>query len=148
MTVDYKEIFSPKEKSQMQIKYERVCKSCRAVKPPRTHHCSICGRCVMKMDHHCPWMNNCIGLNNQKAFVLFNFYVCICALWTVIRIIIGFVMCFRADDCTIFRRSWGMGIAIVAILVCGLFAIFTLVMFCDQLKLIIQDSSTIDEKQL
>jgi hypothetical protein len=37
-----------------------------------------------------------------------------------------------------------MGIAILAILMCVLFAIFTVVMFFDQVKLIIEDSSTID----
>uniref|UniRef100_A0A4D5RZQ9 Palmitoyltransferase n=1 Tax=Ixodes scapularis TaxID=6945 RepID=A0A4D5RZQ9_IXOSC len=30
-----------------------ICKKCIAPKPPRTHHCSICNRCVLKMDHHC-----------------------------------------------------------------------------------------------
>lgn len=30
-----------------------ICKKCIAPKPPRTHHCSVCQRCVLKMDHHC-----------------------------------------------------------------------------------------------
>ncbi|KAF4531439.1 hypothetical protein B566_EDAN004209, partial [Ephemera danica] len=30
-----------------------ICKKCISPKPPRTHHCSICDRCVLKMDHHC-----------------------------------------------------------------------------------------------
>ena len=30
----------------------RFCIKCSAFKPPRAHHCSICGACVMRMDHH------------------------------------------------------------------------------------------------
>jgi palmitoyltransferase len=30
-----------------------ICKKCIAPKPPRTHHCSVCNKCVLKMDHHC-----------------------------------------------------------------------------------------------
>lgn len=47
------------------------CKSCRGYKAPRSHHCVICGRCVLKMDHHCPWLNSCIGHKNHTYFVYF-----------------------------------------------------------------------------
>ncbi|PBC34906.1 palmitoyltransferase [Apis cerana cerana] len=30
-----------------------ICKKCIKPKPPRTHHCSVCNRCILKMDHHC-----------------------------------------------------------------------------------------------
>ena len=33
---------------------QRQCKKCNLPKPVRSHHCSICNRCVLKMDHHCP----------------------------------------------------------------------------------------------
>ena len=52
----------------------RFCKKCQCVKPDRTHHCSTCGQCVLKMDHHCPWLATCVGLRNYKAFLLFLTY--------------------------------------------------------------------------
>jgi palmitoyltransferase len=53
----------------------RICKYCKEVKPLRTHHCGLCGTCQMKMDHHCPWINNCVGQNNHRYFLLFLFHV-------------------------------------------------------------------------
>ncbi|SAM76804.1 uncharacterized protein UBRO_01638 [Ustilago bromivora] len=53
----------------------RWCNKCDAPKPDRTHHCSTCKRCVLRMDHHCPWLaNRCVGLRNHKGFFLFISY--------------------------------------------------------------------------
>ena len=45
------------------------CERCMAQKPERCHHCSICDRCVLKMDHHCVFTNSCIGARNHPHFL-------------------------------------------------------------------------------
>ncbi|KAJ3125007.1 hypothetical protein HK098_000672 [Nowakowskiella sp. JEL0407] len=55
----------------------RYCNKCEAPKPDRTHHCSVCQKCVLAMDHHCPWTFGCIGFNNRKFFYLFIFYTAV-----------------------------------------------------------------------
>ena len=67
------------------IEFKR-CDKCLVVRPPRVHHCSVCKGCVMRMDHHCPWINNCVGQFNQKFFILFCFYSLIgCLLYNLYK---------------------------------------------------------------
>ncbi|XP_064631480.1 palmitoyltransferase ZDHHC16-like [Lineus longissimus] len=61
-----------------------ICKKCIAPKPPRAHHCSICNKCVLKMDHHCPWLNNCVGHYNHRYFFMFCFYMFLGSLYVTV----------------------------------------------------------------
>jgi len=74
------------EESSPSSSSESQCKKCNVVKPPRAHHCSICGHCVLKMDHHCPWINRCVGLNNYRYFYLFLLYVTF-ATWYIAAVL-------------------------------------------------------------
>ncbi|XP_051969804.1 palmitoyltransferase ZDHHC23-A-like isoform X1 [Xyrauchen texanus] len=49
---------------------KKWCPVCRLVRPPRAGHCRICGACVLRMDHHCVWINSCVGQANHKQFIL------------------------------------------------------------------------------
>src|SRR5689334_13255535 len=39
----------------------RYCPKCECIKPDRAHHCSLCGHCVLKFDHHCPLVISCFS---------------------------------------------------------------------------------------
>ncbi|KAL3222554.1 hypothetical protein MRX96_049989 [Rhipicephalus microplus] len=61
----------------------RYCVLCHLLKPDRCHHCSTCQRCIMKMDHHCPWFNNCVCFSTYKFFLLTLFYTVALCLYSL-----------------------------------------------------------------
>ncbi|XP_032503228.1 palmitoyltransferase ZDHHC3 isoform X2 [Phocoena sinus] len=119
------------------------CPKCCSIKPDRAHHCSVCKRCIRKMDHHCPWVNNCVGENNQKYFVLFTMYIALISLHALIMVGFHFLHCFEEDwtKCSSFSPPTTV---ILLILLCFeglLFLIFTSVMFGTQVHSICTDET-------
>ena len=65
-----------------------LCADCKVIRTPRSRHCQVCNVCVERFDHHCPWINNCVGVNNHNNYLFFVTYAWIYAL---------LVMCIAMD---------------------------------------------------
>ncbi|XP_066048883.1 palmitoyltransferase ZDHHC3 isoform X1 [Chamaea fasciata] len=122
------------------------CPKCCSIKPDRAHHCSVCKRCIRKMDHHCPWVNNCVGENNQKYFVLFTMYIALISLHALIMVGFHFLYCFEEDwtKCSSFSPPTTVILLILLCFEALLFLIFTSVMFGTQVHSICTDETGIE----
>nr|XP_044992208.1 palmitoyltransferase ZDHHC3 isoform X2 [Jaculus jaculus] len=125
------------------------CPKCCSIKPDRAHHCSVCKRCIRKMDHHCPWVNNCVGENNQKYFVLFTMYIALISLHALIMVGFHFLHCFEEDwtKCSSFSPPTTVILLILLCFEALLFLIFTSVMFGTQVHSICTDETGIERLQ-
>lgn len=98
------------------------------------------------MDHHCPWMNNCVGVGNQKHFLLFLFYALAVAAYAVGLVLYHFVECVAESQCDDYSTLTANLIRAVLVLSCAAM-IFTLSMLMNQLQGILTGLGTVDRMQ-
>ena len=48
--------------------YEYECDVCKSAVLDGSKHCGACNRCTHGFDHHCRWLNNCVGAANYTYF--------------------------------------------------------------------------------
>ncbi|KAM4024244.1 palmitoyltransferase ZDHHC4 isoform 1-T2 [Anomaloglossus baeobatrachus] len=59
------------EYDEILFHHSNKCATCHLLKPARSKHCGVCGNCIQRFDHHCVWVNNCIGALNIRHFLLY-----------------------------------------------------------------------------
>ncbi|ALC44789.1 Hip14 [Drosophila busckii] len=77
----FKTIIELSERGGIGFEPASFCSGCLVRRPVRSKHCSVCDRCVARFDHHCPWVGNCIGLNNHTYFMGFLWMLLVMCGW-------------------------------------------------------------------
>ncbi|XP_078018512.1 palmitoyltransferase ZDHHC12-B isoform X3 [Epinephelus lanceolatus] len=78
VTEEQQDMIPPTTKSLRQ----RRCGHCLLQQQPmRSKHCQTCQHCVRRYDHHCPWIENCVGERNHRWFVLYLAVQLLVLLW-------------------------------------------------------------------
>jgi len=129
------------------------CGHCEIPKPVSAHHCSSCERCVIRQDHHCPWVNNCVGFMNQKYFVLFLFWTAVTCLWCLVTLVSRFVSCasvkrsFRPTDPFCLPSPADTICCVLNFVEAIMFGLFVTIMMFDQLTVVYDNTTYIDKLQ-
>merc|ERR1712066_79244 len=102
--------------------------------------------CIRRMDHHCPWINNCVGEKNQKHFIQFLIYVGILSAYAI-GLVIWTWWWSDCQDCPKDIRLKQSRIlhSILLIMLSVLFGMFVIAIACDQFEAIFTDETLVEQ---
>ena len=63
------------------LKDWRYCSICEVNCPPRSFHCHICNKCILKRFNHCMFLGKCCGYSNARYYFLFLIYTWIATIY-------------------------------------------------------------------
>lgn len=66
------------------------CETCLIIQGVPAKHCKLCESCCPKFDHHCLFVNKCVGLKNHRVFILFLFSTIVNVLYFLFKIFFYF----------------------------------------------------------
>nr|XP_031306482.1 probable palmitoyltransferase ZDHHC12 isoform X2 [Camelus dromedarius] len=115
----------------------RRCRFCMVLQPLRARHCRECRRCVRRYDHHCPWMENCVGERNHPLFVAYLALQLVVLLWGL----------YLAWSGLHFFQPWGLwlrssGLLFATFLLLSLFSLVAGLLLASHLYLVASNTTT------
>ncbi|XP_071454968.1 palmitoyltransferase ZDHHC3 [Hetaerina americana] len=144
--LDFSDIHTGSQVS-LQLEDWEVCTRCETYRPPRAHHCRICKRCIRKMDHHCPWINNCVGEQNQKYFIQFLIYVSVLSGYAILLVVSSWLGdCPHCSEEVLVKQNRILH-SVILVLESTLFGIFVGAILVDQIQAILTDETGVEQVQ-
>lgn len=80
----------------------KYCATCHIWRAPRTSHCGVCNACVLNHDHHCIFLNNCVGYRNYRYFLWF---LTLAVLVSVYLAVFSFIHCMWFRQHTVLYKG-------------------------------------------
>lgn len=65
--------------------------------PKRGYHCDTCHCCIAQYDHHCTWINNCVGKRNIVRFTFYLFFLILSLFFIGALSVLGELSLFLSD---------------------------------------------------
>ncbi|KAK0045948.1 palmitoyltransferase ZDHHC7 [Biomphalaria pfeifferi] len=139
-SMDFSDIHSENAKRKTNDGWT-VCMKCETYRPPRAHHCRVCRRCVRRMDHHCPWINNCVGEYNQRFFIQFLFYVGMASVFAITMVIVSWTLEPKVKNEI---KHTKLIHSVILVIESILFGLFVIAIGCDQMSAILHDETAVE----
>jgi hypothetical protein len=103
------------------LQHLRICPECNVPCPIGSVHCSECGGCHLRWDHHCAFTGHCVADRNSKLFVISFFWGGICA--TLMTVPGAVLCCYKLRTTTLFSALHTLGFMLMMFVSGGNFVV-------------------------